>query len=741
MKPWLDEVDRWVREIVHASTHGRAYDLLVGDPLPEEWGGQAAIASYLAGCLALHGKEKNDATQVERSREFMLLPDPVHAFAASPAWEAIVALRAAHMLSDTNEEQIRAAMTRTAQNGVRNYLVIRMGIRRFNHAITTANMCDVISRLWPEHPDSAELRQAAEDVWGDWWLIGDNIEIAANYEAFAEVDLLLWAERRGEKARMLDDPMTHFWMDRSLEHMLPVGIVPGYGDTCTMELWADWFALYSVMAAWCGGSRGSRAAWNAERMFSWATTRGWLGQNLSIIDEVPDDPYRAKQGWTQIPRTGWYLALGREYLRKACTEPTAPSPRPVVTHRTVFAQHVMSDLSWSLTPPAGGPRVADKVVLKTGVEAESPSLMLGCARQVWHDHLDAGAVIAFASDGTVHLDDTGYMQKYPVFHNLFWADAREKTWLHYGSEEYSRHRELHRPSDYRVSALTGREVAQLAVIDCEAPHCMPIYHRRETILTRGGVAIIADHVEPYAAGLIGSPVWHVQYVHESTDDWAEVSIGEFRGMNGQHCDNAAGRMRILTPTHGDPWTIIQQENNDPYASPGYREPVTRYFHYWKRSFVLRTALSKPRPLATDSPNRFYTVLVPLPQSHDKSGGNFVELLAKELDLGFVARVRDGIVSLNHTEGQLAGNWGSTDALHLWSDGKGVFAHRVKAVNLPGLRLDTGGQWADLDLFWDNEGITGVISAERATTVTVEVPGTRASFRVHGITEVGRRTDR
>ncbi|HNZ39565.1 MAG TPA: hypothetical protein PKN69_08545, partial [Candidatus Latescibacteria bacterium] len=258
---------------------------------------------------------------------------------------------------------------------------------------------------------------------------------------------------------------------------------------------------------------------------------------------------------------------------------------------------------------------------------------------------------------------------------------------------------------------------------------------------RGGVTIIADHVEPYTTGLVGSPVWHVQYVHESTDDWAEVSICEFRGMNGQHCDNAAGRMRILTPTHRDPWTIIQQENNDPYASPGYREPVTRYFDYWKRSFVLRTALSKPRTLTTDSPNRFYTVLVPLPPSHGQPGGNLVELLGEEMDLGFVARVRGGMVSLNCTEGQLAGKWGSTDAMHMWWDGKGVFAHRVKAINLPELRLDTGGQWADLDLFWDNEGISGVISTERATTVTVEVPGTRASFRVHGITEVGRRTDR
>jgi hypothetical protein len=362
-------------------------------------------------------------------------------------------------------------------------------------------------------------------------------------------------------------------------------------------------------------------------------------------------------------------------------------------------------------------------------------MMLGCARQIWHDHLDSGAIVSYASGRTVHLDDSGYMQKYPTFHNAFFAESRERPWLEYTHDEYAVHGELQRPSDYHVGALTGQRVAQLAVIDCEAPHCMPIYHKRSVMLARNGVAVVLDLVQPYASGLVGSPLWQLQRVHQIAGHSIQTSVDEFRGMNGQHCDNAPGTMWICAPLEAEEWKITEQDNLDPYASPNYQEPVTRYFHYWKRAFVTRTAASKPRALVAGRVNRFVSFLVPASLIPAGNPDRSIEMLESREDEVLAARIAGSEFVLNFTDEEKNGAWGATDAMYLWHDGAGVFAHRVKHAAIPGLRLNTGGQWADLDLAWDAAGIRGTISTERATTVTIEFGGRSARFAVHGITTV------
>jgi len=744
---WLDDVESWVSAIADASLDGSAHDLIVGPPLPGEWGGPGMMASYLAGTHAIFARRGtaeapagasaprhfDAARHFDAMREYLLLPAPVHAFAAEAFWTAVGALRAAGKLSPAEEQQIHLAATKEA-HGARRMIDHHFGLRRYNHAVTTANLYDVIARLWPDSSDAASSSATAEDVWREWWVLGDNLEVAANYEAFAQFDLLCWADRRGERNRALADPMTHYWIDRGLDHFLPLGIMPGYGDTCTMELWPDWFAFFALVAAWTDGERARRARWAAEHMFAWAKQRDWI-RNVAIIDEVPEDPYRAKQAWGQLPRTAWFLAAGIDLLRAAPAdlEPEAPPARPVVTHRVLPTHTLMRSGSWSLAPPAPGPRVADKVVLRLGRTPASPAAMISCSRQIWHDHLDAGAVLAWAADGALLLDGSGYMQRYPIFHNLFWVARADGAWLSYTIDDYNRHAEMARPSDFQLVGLTGGAVAQMATVEAAMPHLLPIFQERAVLLTRTGVMIVHDRVEPVVDGLVGSPLWHAQRVRRAGDGWAEVSVDEFHGMNGPWFKNADASALVINPLDAARWSETVQDNPEPYASPHYAEPVTRYFTYWKASHVSRICLSQPRPLVVGKPNHFVTVLVPADRID--SAEKAVRPVGGSAGRSFVMEVAGCTYVTDAGETPVSGPWGATDARVLWADGDGVFAHRVRRVELPGVAIESPRQWVDLDLAWDDRGVEGTISAERETNVRIAVAGHERTAVVRGVTPV------
>ena len=643
-------------------------------------------------------------------------------------------LRAANLLSPADEETIRANVTRETIGGER-MLGGRIGMRRFNHAICGANLCDIVARLWPDAPDAPRFRDEAEAVWGEWLRFGDNMEVAANYEAFAQADILLWAERRGERDTFLADPGTRHWIDRGLEHVLPGGYIPGYGDTCTMELWSDWFEFLALVAAWTEGERARRARWAVERMFGWVRERNWI-RNLTIMAEVPEDPYRAKQAWGQIPRTAWRLAMAREVLipRMASLVPQPPPVRPVVTLRRMDSHELPWNNSWSLMPSEPGPVIQDKLVLRLGQEPESPAAMIGCARQIWHDHLDAGAVLAFTADNGVHVDDSGYMQRYPTFHNLFWAQDAGRPWLGYSLPDYVEQW----PNDFTVRGLTGGDIAQMATLICVGPHRMPVEQVRTVLLTRAGALIVHDRVVPFAENLVGAQLWHVQAVRSSGPGWAETSMDEFRGMNGPWFPDVPGRMVVASPYDAVRPRVDVQENLDPYASPHYVEPVTRYFVYWKASFVSRSCVAFPRPLTKGQAESFLSVLVPASRTAT-APANAVRLAARN-ERHTIVEAAGGVFVWNEGTETIATERIETDAKVLWTEPGGIFAHRAKRVTLrmpgePKLVIETGAGAADFDLHYDGASVRGTISIERAADVRIVLGGRERRVRARGITPV------
>jgi hypothetical protein len=738
---WLAGVQNWIEQICDTSLTD-ARDTILRDQLPGEWGGQGSMASYLAGTHAMLFGWTGDSAHLDAAREYVLLPDNTHTFATDALYCAVTVLRENGRLNPDDEAAISHSVIDQVHGSARNNLG-RFGWRRTNHCITSANLADVYSRLWPDDPESASMQSVADEVWGEWTSFGDNMEDACNYEAFHEVALILWAERRGSLSELLEHPGTRQWIDRGIETFLPIGIMPGYGDTCTMELWPHWFALYGSLVRVGDEHSARRARWNMERMFEWVSERDWI-RNVRIIDDVPEDLYRARQAYNQIPLSAWYMALGADEVRSGSdVVPEPPAAGPHVTHRWSDLHMLDDGDSWSLVPVQTGQVVSDKAILRMGSERESAQAFVGLLRQLWHDHTDSGAILNYSHGGTVLLDDNGYMQRYPVFHNLFWAAPSEDDFLGYTLQRL----EANRHPAYRVHGLTGGETAQMISIRTDAPHGLPVRSERNVILTRSGPMIVRDRIEPWVDGLVGAPLWHGQTVHDHSTGpdggQATMSVGEFRGMNGPAFPNANGRVVVATPFETGEWVVTEQQNPDPYANPGYVEPVTRYFTYWKASFVSSMVAYQPRKLVVGEPNDFITVLVP--ESIVENGGAAVTHIGTPGSGtygacgAYVLAIADGMLAVNESEDTLSGSWGESDAALLWTEPGGMFAHAAQHVRTATVDIVSEAINVDADLQWDDTELRGRISSAREidVVITLRMDGSEYSqtFSVNGITDI------
>ena len=732
MSQWLERVGEWIEAVCRESARSEKHELICGPPLPDEWGCQGHMATNLASAHVFLAEKTGNREHLKRAREYLLLPVPTHTFISSGLWKTMNALREEQLLSADDERHIAENVLDIAEKGSRKHHYNRIGMRKSNHAVTAAALCDAFARLWPDHPKASQLLSLSEEVWADWWLMSDNMEIASNYEAFTQIELLAWAERRGELRGALDDSGTQRWIQRALDNLMPSGCMPGYGDTCTMEIWNDWMALFALVAK---HTHDGRAVLAAERIFVWAENARWL-DNIAIADDLNDDMYRARQAWGRVCRALSYLVLTVEVLESlpesVCGEPS--EARPKITHRMLPAHNSFRDESWSLQPMENGTVIPDKAVMKLGTEADAPSAMISCSRQYWHDHIDSGAVLNFTANDTVLLDNPGYMQRYPVFHNLFWVSDESEAWLHYDTD-----RNKYDPvlcDDYTVKGMTGGYVAQVVELQNPAPHSLPVRHERTVMTTRRGIMVVRDQVIPYRDGLVGSPLWHVETVHEQDGNYIVGSIDEFRGMDGTKMRNGGEKLFIATPYEQGDWLVREMENEDPYASPAYVDPVTRYFTFWKRSFVTRMCISRPVAMHAGERHETLTVLMPASSASSTNAAIVQETTSPSAKVFSTA---DSLFVMNESTEPVSGDWGSTDARFVCFDGDGIMAHRMRFLQLDGVSISVpeGASFVDVDLRRENGRITGAVSSQSATEITVRWAGKETVVSVRGITDIDR----
>ena len=734
-KPWYEKLPEWSAAICDKSVELPTREAIFGET---PTGGMAInhhTAAFLAATEIFLAEHTGDSMHLERAYRCLQVPSATGGFPATATWEGVTALRKVGMLTDADEERMCREFTAEARGAARGHFTRLPGFRIFNHAVTSANLCDAVARLWPDSPDADELMAAADEVWNEWWVLGENIEGAPNYEGFNNAHLLQWAERRGELDMALNHPGTRFWMARGPEHILPNGFIPGFGDTNNCEIWSQWVGLLALQASWAGDARALRAA---EKVFAWNESRGWLETNLTLVERCEGQPFKANVGWWQVAWVAYNLAFAYRALKNlpAGLEPEEPTWLPTVTHRQLPSHDLIRHETWSLVPPKYGARVPDQTVLRFGPEDTCHATSLSCGRQLWHDHMDSGAIVSYAADGVVLLDDNGYDSKLPIDHNLFLSAKPGEDWLAYSPQDWPRRRAKvasFGQFDFQVRGLTGREVAQVVVTECNVPFEMPFRQERTVLLARRGQMVVYDRILPFSQGLIGSPLWHVQTVHDSGPGWVEGSVDLFMGRQGVCVKNAPGTVLIVDPFNSDPWGVYDQDKVDHHA-PADAIPAVRENHELvDAAHVSRMCVSRPVPLEADAIERFVTVLMPRDRVSDP--GSAAKVLSRAADGIFALDVAGDTFVVNESTEITSDCWGSTDAETLWRDADGVFAHRVRNIMMDGISLHTGEHWLDVDISWNEEGIGGHIASEKPAVVTLSRNGTERKLNVFGITPV------
>jgi hypothetical protein len=729
--PWTEKVQERVEQICAKARNPEFIEAVTRVSAGDGWSIEGDTCSFLAAAECALWRWDGDREHLEQARRYMVndVPDP--AFGAIATWDAIQCLRSEEVLSDADDDRLRRKFVTNVPRSDNQHFNRLPGFQVFNHAVTSASLCDVVARLWPDDTGTAELVDLAESVWQDWHRLAENPEVAPNYEAFHETHLLHWAKRRGQLEEFVANPCTQRWMARGVEHILPDGYIPGFGDANDVELWCDWFGLMCLIAV---HSHNGRALSAAERIFGWIEERQWMDN----IELDPDDSEKFSQAWIMWWHIGWaayYYAFGIEAINgaPAMPEPVRPPVRPVVTYRQLPTHDLIRNESWSLIGPEPGQVIPDKAILKTGSDRRAPAVMFGCSRQMWHDHPDNGAINAYTVDGVVLLADSGYFNKLPVDHNVFLASHSDEQWMAWSPGDWDRFRAKvasFDKYDFQVRGLTGGQTAQLLVTECSGPNRMALYQERSLLLARNGTLVVVDRVSPYATEWQGSPTWHVQTIHDRGPGWVETSIDEFGSTQGVRAKNLSGTLYVVNPLSDRPWCEQYQDR----SLPKPEESLAYLSH--KRvadAYITRMCVCDPILLVQGETNLFATVLVPSWRTDDPAE----TLTAVHQDAGeqVVLAGSSGLFVMNMRTDEIAGGWGRSDAGVLWSDGEGVFAHRAKDIELPNFTLTSSEMYLDIDLTFEADGVSGRMASEKPTRVTMVRNGVRQDIDVFGIVSI------
>jgi hypothetical protein len=764
MKSYLDDALDMVVAICNASLEPESRGA-IGDeakPMPLSLMVQGDIASYLAAAHIFLYEETGHAGNLDLARDYLKLPMPVGAFGANAFWKAVNGLREADCLSDEQDDHLYRACMSHMVGSSGHHFTRTPDFRIFNHAVTSASLADVSYRLWPDSAEAQRYADQAEEVWADWWRFGENIEGAPNYEAFAQCHILHWGARRGELERVVNDPRTLAWMDRGLDHIPAIGFVPGFGDSHSTELWSDWFGFVALIAAWSPGRdaeglrRKGRAVWAAERIIGWYRDHDWLQMNIDLASRPEaKNKLTAHRIWWHTVWAAYYLAEGRHFILSEADDIKSVPPEimPTITHRTLPSHDLIRNESWSLVPPKPGQRVPDKGMLRLGTKTTSPYCMFALQRQSWHDHMDVGAIDNYSVGGKVLIDDNGYAQNLPVDHNIFFAARESETWLGYEPGDWQKKRgkvASFGPVDFQPRGMTGRNVAQMIVAECRGPNEMPIYTERTALLGRTGELVIRDRVVPYADDVVGSPIWHTQYVRDSGIDdnaaWVEAEITDFRGGNGCLARQSDARFVIADPLNLDAgeWKCLDQTKPERVFTPDMDDDPRSYTELLISAHVTKNCLYRKRSMVRDTANHFVTVMYPAEmRQNGTSPCGFIDGSSHEADK-LVLDVNGRLVVMNETLEMIKADWGMTDAATLWADADGVMAHRTQRIELRRagvveIVVESSEMPLDVDLTVDGDVVTGHISSEKPTDVRIVAGGTERRLNVYGIVGVTRYT--
>ena len=357
------------------------------------------------------------------------------------------------------------------------------------------------------YPDREKLpgseRRVLEKEGNRWKFVEDtrpfektqSVDISEDSSGYEAMTIVYWiglARLLGREAE-IKTPAVEALIDRMYQQVLPVGIMPAYGD-----------------AGWNGGAPGP---WIA--IFEWAGTAFRQPKYRAAADAF----FRYQQERS--------LAVGdlSEAVEYA-DETIKPAPEP---RQSVLLQRVSGC----------GERIPDKVILRgsdANGHANQPYVMMQATVNLGHAQADPGSISAYCAGGSVLLHTLGYDATAAPLHQSFIVRPPDEPFLNFFGDPQGTRLKKVMPDGQRLTAKIisdDREVRTAAVCDrgtiaygkvvCDyltarrhkgdfSGHAF--LHTRELALDKAsGLLCVLDTVESkddVAAAF--SPVWHVQHV-------------------------------------------------------------------------------------------------------------------------------------------------------------------------------------------------------------------------------------
>ena len=320
----------------------------------------------------------------------------------------------------------------------------------------------------------------------------DIVEDSSGYQASTILSWIGIARLFGREAE-IKIPAVEALIERMYQQVLPVGILPAYGD-------AGWNGPSSPL--WIG-------------IFEWAGAAFHQPKYRAAADAV--FRYNVDRG----------LPLGdlSEAIRYT-DETLNPEPAP---RGSILLERVSGR----------GQRIPDKVVLRgsdAGGSIAQPYVMVQATENLTHAQADPGSISAFCAGGSVLLHTLGYDATAAPLHQSFIVSAADEPFLNFFGDPKGTQIAKVMPDGQRLTAKiisNHREVRSAAVCDdgkiaygkvaCDylpGGHAKPdlnghaFLHSRELALDKAsGLLCVLDTIQSKdnVTAAFG-PVWHVQHV-------------------------------------------------------------------------------------------------------------------------------------------------------------------------------------------------------------------------------------
>ncbi|MEI7729620.1 MAG: hypothetical protein WCO56_08600 [Verrucomicrobiota bacterium] len=339
------------------------------------------------------------------------------------------------------------------------------------------------------------------------------VDISEDSSAYQASTIVSWmgiARLIGREAE-IKTPTVEAFIDRFYQQLMPIGILPAYGD-------AEWNgspALWISIFEWAGTTfRQPKYRAAADAIFRYHQERGLVIGDLSEAVEYADETLKPEP----TPRsTGVPAGVPR-------TPGVSPASRSSVLLQRVSGR---------------GERIPDKVVLR-GSEANDsatqPYVMMQATESLGHSHPHAGSISAYCAGGAVLLHTLGYDATATPLHQSFILRPPDEPFLNFFGDPKGTLLGKIMPDGQRLTSKIisdDREVRSAAVRDSQNVaygrvvcdyltawqpkktfNGHAFLHTRELALDKqSGLLCVFDTVESkddFEAAF--GPVWHIQHV-------------------------------------------------------------------------------------------------------------------------------------------------------------------------------------------------------------------------------------